>query len=147
MRLKFRQITEKAVLAANYIRARLIDRYHLPYDTPSLHEVVLTDKVQNAHGIKTLDIAKRLLDYGFHAPTIYFPLVVAGAIMIEPTESESIETLDAFIEAMRAISQEAASDPERLHAAPETTPLARLDETRAARHPILTWTPKDPADA
>jgi glycine dehydrogenase subunit 2 len=102
---------------------------------------VFTDKLQNVHGIKTLDVAKRLLDYGFHAPTIYFPLVVSGAIMIEPTESESVETLDAFIEAMHRIAQEAIDDPGRLHAAPETTPLARLDETRAARHPILTWTP------
>jgi glycine dehydrogenase subunit 2 len=133
------EITEKAVLAANYIRARLIDRYHLPYDTPSLHEVVLTDKVQNAHGIKTLDVAKRLLDYGFHAPTIYFPLVVSGAIMIEPTESESVETLDAFVDAMLRIADEAENDPQRLREAPETTPLARLDETRAARHPVLTW--------
>ncbi len=133
------EITEKAVLAANYIRAGLVGRYHLPYDTASLHEVVFTDKVQNAHGIKTLDIAKRLLDYGFHAPTIYFPLVVAGAIMIEPTESESVETLDAFIDAMLRIADEAENDPQRLHDAPETTPLARLDETRAARHPVLTW--------
>jgi glycine dehydrogenase subunit 2 len=125
------EITETAVLAANYIRERLRDSYHLPYET----------KLQNVHGIKTLDVAKRLLDYGFHAPTIYFPLVVSGAIMIEPTESESVETLDAFIEAMHRIAQEAIDDPGRLHAAPETTPLARLDETRAARHPILTWTP------
>jgi glycine dehydrogenase subunit 2 len=133
------EITEMAVLAANYIRSRLKDTYFLPYETASLHEVVFTDKHQSEHGVKTLDIAKRLLDYGFHAPTIYFPLVVAGALMIEPTESESLETLDAFIKAMREISALAESDAAFLHDAPHTTPLARLDETRAARHPILTW--------
>jgi len=133
--------TESAVLAANYIRARLEGAYHLPFDARSMHEVVFTDKLQNAHGVKTLDIAKRLLDYGFHAPTIYFPLVVAGALMIEPTESESLDTLDEFSAAMLEIAREAAEEPERVKQAPSTTPLARLDETKAARHPVLRWSP------
>jgi glycine dehydrogenase subunit 2 len=128
------------VLAANYVRARLAGAYHLPYATPSMHEVVFTDKLQNAHGAKTLDIAKRLLDYGFHAPTIYFPLVVAGALMIEPTESESQATIDRFCEAMLAIAREIEADADFVQGAPYTTPLARLDETLAARRPVLTWT-------
>jgi glycine dehydrogenase subunit 2 len=134
-------VTETAVLAANYIRARLRDVYHLPYETPSLHEVVFSDKLQNRHGVKTLDIAKRLLDHGFHAPTIYFPLVVSGALMIEPTETESVETLDAFIDAMHAIAAEAERDPEAVRRAPTRTPVARLDETQAARRPVLRWSP------
>ncbi len=132
--------TRYAVLAANYVRARLAGAYHLPYATPSMHEVVFTDKLQNAHGAKTLDIAKRLLDYGFHAPTIYFPLVVAGALMIEPTESESQATIDRFCEAMLAIAREIEADADFVQGAPYTTPLARLDETLAARRPVLTWT-------
>ncbi|TFH18763.1 MAG: glycine dehydrogenase subunit 2 [Myxococcales bacterium] len=136
------EVTETAVLAANYLRARLEGAYHLPYDRRSMHEVVFTDKRQQAFGVKTLDIAKRLLDYGFHAPTIYFPLVVSGALMIEPTESESLETLDAFVDAMLEIASDTESDPDRVKDAPTATPLARLDETRAARHPILVWTQK-----
>jgi glycine dehydrogenase subunit 2 len=132
-------ITEGAVAAASYIRAKLAGVYHLPYETPSLHEVVLSDKNQAAHGVRTLDIAKRLLDFGFHAPTIYFPLVVPGALMIEPTESESIETLDAFVAAMLAIAAEAESEPDKVRSAPTTTPRVRLDETRAARRPVLRW--------
>jgi glycine dehydrogenase subunit 2 len=134
-------VTEGAVLAANYVRARLGDLYFLPYETDSLHEVVFSDKHQARSGVRTLDIAKRLLDFGFHAPTIYFPLVVPGALMIEPTETESLETLDSFIAAMRAIAAEAATDPAKVQAAPTTTPRARLDETRAARHPVLRWQP------
>ncbi len=137
-----REVTECAVLAANYVRARLSDHYHLPYPSRSLHEVVFSDKRQNEHGIKTLDIAKRLLDYGFHAPTIYFPLVVHGALMIEPTETESLETLDAFAEAMIEIDREARESPEVVRSAPVRTPLARLDETRAARRPVLAWRPR-----
>jgi glycine dehydrogenase subunit 2 len=136
------EVTEGAVLAANYLRARLAGPYHLPYATPSLHEVVLSDKLQNREGVKTLDIAKRLLDHGFHAPTIYFPLVVAGALMIEPTETESLETLDAFAAAMLAIAREAQEKPEAVRAAPTATPVGRLDETRAARHPVLRWRPR-----
>lgn len=133
--------TAMAILAANYLRARLAGPYHLPFDEPSMHEVVLTDKVQNQHGVKTLDIAKRLLDYGFHAPTIYFPLVVAGALMIEPTETESLSTLDSFAEGMLAIAGEAAADPDRVLSAPSETVVSRLDETRAARRPVLRWYP------
>ena len=133
------ETTRMAVLAANYLRARLENVYHLPYASPSMHEVVFTDKYQDAHGVKTLDIAKRLLDHGFHAPTIYFPLVVHGALMIEPTETESLETLDAFVDAMRAIAEECAHEPDRVRHAPHETPLARLDETRAARQPVLVW--------
>jgi glycine dehydrogenase subunit 2 len=134
-------VTESAVLGANYVRARLAGTFHLPYDTPSLHEVVFTDKIQGRHGVKTLDIAKRLLDLGFHAPTIYFPLVVGGALMIEPTETESLETLDAFCDAMIAIAREVETDPESVRTAPTATPVSRLDETRAARHPVLRWKP------
>ncbi len=131
--------TRTAVLAANYLRARLAGAFHLPYATPSLHEVVFTDKVQGEFGVRTLDIAKRLLDYGFHAPTIYFPLVVHGALMIEPTESEAVETLDAFADALLDIAREARDNPQLIRGAPRNTPLARLDETRAARRPKLTW--------
>jgi len=134
--------TRHAVLAANYLRARLKGAFHLPYTTSSLHEVVFTDKLQNEDGVRTLDIAKRLLDYGFHAPTIYFPLVVHGALMIEPTESETLETLDAFADALLAIAREAHEDPALVRSAPRETPLARLDETRAARKPKLTWQPE-----
>ena len=136
-----RRSAELAVLNANYVRARLQDAYHLPYATDSLHEVVFTDKLQKATGVSTMDVAKALIDEGFHPPTVYFPLVVSGALMIEPTETESKETLDAFVEGMRAIAARAAADPDALHAAPVKPVRARLDETRAARKPILRWTP------
>jgi glycine dehydrogenase subunit 2 len=136
-----RRVAEIAVLNANYIRARLKHAYHLPYDSPSLHEVVFNDKKQNAHGVHTLDIAKRLMDYGFHPPTIYFPLIVAGALMIEPTETEPKEELDAFCEAMLAIARESEERPELVTSAPHTTPVRRLDEARAARQPVLRWKP------
>ncbi|MBV9495024.1 MAG: aminomethyl-transferring glycine dehydrogenase subunit GcvPB [Acidobacteria bacterium] len=134
-----RRIAQIAVLNANYIRARLKGSFHLPYDAPSLHEVVFSDKKQNATDVHTLDIAKRLMDYGFHPPTIYFPLIVAGALMIEPTESEPKEELDAFCEAMLAIAKEAEERPELVKSAPHTTPVRRLDEARAARQPVLRW--------
>jgi glycine dehydrogenase subunit 2 len=137
-----RRIAEIAVLNANYIRARLKGAYHLPYDAPSLHEVVFNDKRQLKHDVHTLDIAKRLMDYGFHPPTIYFPLIVAGALMIEPTESEPKEELDAFCDAMLKIAREAEEDPQLVKSAPHTTPVKRLDEARAARNPILRWTPR-----
>jgi glycine dehydrogenase subunit 2 len=137
-----RRIAQLAVLNANYIRAKLKGAYHLPYDAPSLHEVVFSDKHQTAHDVHTLDIAKRLMDYGFHPPTIYFPLIVSGALMIEPTESEPKEELDAFCEAMLAIAREAEERPELVRSAPHTTPVRRLDEARAARSPVLRWTPK-----
>jgi glycine dehydrogenase subunit 2 len=136
-----RQTTEDAVLNANYIRKKLEDRYEMPYKTPSMHEVVFSDKRQAAHGVKTGDIAKRLIDYGFHPYTVSFPLIVHGALMIEPTESESREELDLFIEAMRSIAREAEENPELVKTAPHSTRVSRLDEVQAARKPILRWKP------
>jgi glycine dehydrogenase subunit 2 len=133
--------TRMAVLSANYVRRRLEGTYHLAYPGACMHECVFSDKGFETAGVRTLDIAKRLLDYGFYAPTIYFPLVVSGAIMIEPTETESKETLDEFIEAMLAIAREARETPEVLHDAPTRTPVGRLDEARAARRPVLRWVP------
>jgi glycine dehydrogenase subunit 2 len=104
-----------------------------------MHECIFTDRIQHRHGVTTLDIAKRLLDYGYHPPTIYFPLVVSGALMIEPTETETPETLDGFIAAMLAIAEEAKNDPELVKQAPYSTPVRRLDEARAARKPVLRW--------
>ncbi len=132
--------TAKAVLNANYVRARLQATYPLAYPTPSLHECVFSDRDLEPTGVHTLDVAKRLLDYGFYAPTIYFPLVVAGAIMIEPTETESKETLDEFVAALETIAAEARRDPEMVKGAPHATFVGRLDETRAARRPVLRWT-------
>ncbi|MDA8140065.1 MAG: aminomethyl-transferring glycine dehydrogenase subunit GcvPB [Desulfobacteraceae bacterium] len=131
------KVSQLAVLNANYIKAGLKDHYHLPYDRTCMHECVFSDKQQVAHKVSALDIAKRLIDYGFHPPTIYFPLVVSGAMMIEPTESESKETLDHFIEALRAIAKEAETDPDLLHQAPHIAKLRRLDEVQAARKPQL----------
>jgi glycine dehydrogenase subunit 2 len=132
-------MTEGAVLNANYIRKQLAGDYHLQYDGPCLHEVVFDDSFQKQHGVANIDIAKRLLDYGFHPPTMSFPLIVHGALMIEPTESEGIQELDAFVSAMKAIAREAAEDPDLLHASPHVTPVRRLDEVRAARTPVLRW--------
>lgn len=132
-----KKASQLAVLNANYIKARLKDVFHLPYDRPCMHECVFTDKIQQANKIATLDMAKRLMDYGFHPPTVYFPLVVSGAIMIEPTETECREDLDRFIEALRAIAKEAEENPEMLHQAPFCTKVKRLDETAAARTPCL----------
>jgi glycine dehydrogenase subunit 2 len=137
-----RQTTEDAVLNANYIRRKLEDLYELPYKTPSMHEVVFSDKRQAAKGVKTGDIAKRLIDYGFHPYTVSFPLIVPGALMIEPTESESVEELDLFIDAMRAIAKEVEENPEMVKAAPHSTRVSRLDEVTAARKPILRWKPE-----
>jgi glycine dehydrogenase subunit 2 len=134
-----RQTTEDAVLNANYIRAKLEDVYELPYKTASMHEVVFSDKRQARNGIKTGDIAKRLIDYGFHPYTTSFPLIVPGALMIEPTESESREELDLFIDAMRQIAREADENPAVIMAAPHSTRISRLDETAAARKPVLRW--------
>ena len=136
-----RQTTEDAVLNANYIRKKLEDLYELPYKTPSMHEVVFSDKRQAAHGVKTGDIAKRLIDYGFHPYTVSFPLIVHGALMIEPTESESREELDLFVDAMRSIAREAEENPELVKTAPHSTRVSRLDEVQAARKPILRWRP------
>jgi glycine dehydrogenase subunit 2 len=134
-----RQTTEDAVLNANYIRAKLEDVYELPYKTPSMHEVVFSDRRQVKNGIKTGDIAKRLIDYGFHPYTTSFPLIVPGALMIEPTESESREELDLFIDAMRQIAREAEENPQVILDAPHSTRVSRLDETAAARKPVLRW--------
>ncbi len=131
-----------AILAANYVRKRLEERYPSATSEPSMHECVLTHELEKRTGVSTLDIAKRLLDFGIHPPTIYFPLVVHGALMIEPTETESRETLDAFVEAMEKIYDEAKSNPEILRTAPHTLALARVDEARAARHPVLRWQPR-----
>jgi glycine dehydrogenase subunit 2 len=136
-----RQTTEDAVLNANYIRKKLEDLYELPYKTPSMHEVVFSDKRQAAKGVKTGDIAKRLIDYGFHPYTVSFPLIVHGALMIEPTESESLEELDLFIEAMRSIAHEVEETPDLVKTAPHSTRVSRLDEVQAARKPILRWRP------
>jgi glycine dehydrogenase subunit 2 len=137
-----RQTTEDAVLGANYIRKKLEGVYDLPYKTPSMHEVVFSDRLQTAKGIKTGDIAKRLIDYGFHPYTVSFPLIVHGALMIEPTESESKEEMDLFIHAMKQIAEEAEKTPELLLEAPHTTRIGRLDETAAARKPVLRWKPE-----
>jgi glycine dehydrogenase subunit 2 len=127
-----------AILNANYLRVKLRDHLHLPHPDACLHECVFSDKGL-PHEVTTLDVAKRLMDYGFHPPTIYFPLVVHGALMVEPTESESKETLDQFAEAIRSIVQEARENPDLLKSAPHRTPVGRLDEVRAARKPVLRW--------
>ncbi len=136
-----RQTTEDAVLNANYVLARLRDVYDVPYDQPCLHECVLSDRRQAARGVRTGDIAKRLIDYGFHPYTTSFPLIVHGAMMIEPTESASQDELDEFIEALRSIAEEIEEDPGFVLKAPHTTRVARLDEVGAARKPILRWKP------
>jgi len=135
-----REVSENAVLNANYILARLRGTYDVPYDRVCMHEFVLSARNLKAHGIRALDVAKRLIDYGYHPPTIYFPLVVEEAMMIEPTETESKETLDAFIEAMQRIAQEARDNPDVLHEAPHVTPVRRLDEVTAARRPNIRYT-------
>ncbi len=134
-----RAVSENAVVNANYLLARLSGAYQLPYDRRCMHEVVLSGSQQRVRGVKTLDIAKRLIDYGYHPPTIYFPLIVEEAMMIEPTESEDRESLNAFCEAMLAIAREAEEDPDLVRGAPHTAPLRRLDEATAARKPVLRW--------
>lgn len=133
------RVTEEAVLNANYLMHKLKPYYHLPFDRVCKHEFVLSGKRQKADGVKTLDIAKRLLDFDFHPPTIYFPLSVEEAIMIEPTESESIETLDRFADAMIQVAREASEHPELVKEAPHNTVVNRLDETTAARTPVLRY--------
>jgi glycine dehydrogenase subunit 2 len=134
-----RQATEDAVLNANYIRKHLEGVFALPYSMPSMHEVVFSDALQKTKGVNTMDIAKRLIDHGFHPYTTAFPLIVPGALMIEPTESESKEECDLFIDAMRAIAAEATTDPDLVQHAPHTTRIGRLDEVAAARKPRLRW--------
>ena len=134
-----RNVAELSVLNANYVKTKLKDTYHLPYDRPVMHEVIFSDKWQQPYEVRTLDIAKRLMDYGFHPPTIYFPLIVPGALMIEPTETESLQTLDSFVEAMKKIDEEARQESEVVRSAPHTTKISRLDEAEAARKPVLRW--------
>ncbi|MEX0659274.1 MAG: aminomethyl-transferring glycine dehydrogenase subunit GcvPB [Egibacteraceae bacterium] len=140
-----REASSRAVLNANYVAARVADRLPLGFaHHQPMHEFVATGKTLKAHGVRVSDLAKRLIDYGFHPPTNYFPLIVEEALMVEPTETETPETLDAFADALRAIVDEAASDPDLLRDAPTTTPVARLDVARAARHLVLRWQPDRP---
>jgi len=133
-----REMSEIAVLNANYLLARLRDTYELPYDRTCMHEFVLSARgMRRDHGVTALDVAKRLMDHGFHPPTVYFPLVVPEALMIEPTETETVETLDAFCDAMLSIAAEAAESPEVLKEAPHTRPVTRLDEARAAKQLVV----------
>jgi glycine dehydrogenase subunit 2 len=135
-----REMSEVAVLNANYMLARLKDTYDLPYERLCMHEFVLSARtLKREHGVSALDVAKRLMDYGFHPPTIYFPLVVPEALMIEPTESEAKETLDAFCDALLAIAREAAEEPDTVHSAPHSRPVKRLDEVRAAKDVVVTY--------
>ena len=135
-----RAVSGQAVLNANYLRVLLHGHYDLPFDRPVLHEVVFSGSRQRReHNVRTYDIAKRLIDHGFHPPTVYFPLIVEEALMIEPTETEPPEAIEALANALIAIAEESASDPDTLHGAPWTAPIGRLDETTAARRPILTW--------
>jgi glycine dehydrogenase subunit 2 len=136
-----RKASEMAVLNANYLMKRLKTHFYLPYDRPCMHECVFTDRFQEKYHVSTLDIAKRLIDYGFHPPTIYFPLVVKGALMMEPTETESKEGLDRFIETMIDIAKEAEENPDLLRESPQKVKLRRLDEVQAARRPKLRWNP------
>jgi len=136
------EVAEIAVLNANYIRKSLEKEYHLKYKTSTLHECVFSDKYQKEHGVMNIDIAKRLIDYGVHPPTMSFPLIVHGALMVEPTETESKRDLDMFISAMKSIALEAKEDPGVLKSAPHDTYVRRLDETTAARQPVLKWTSK-----
>jgi glycine dehydrogenase subunit 2 len=142
-----REATEAAVLNARYIAHGLISDYEKPFNGDPMHEVVFTDKRQARKGVHTLDIAKRLIDYGFHPMTIYFPLIVSGAMLIEPTESVGRQELDQFIDAMRSIAKEAVDDPELVLNAPHSTRIGRLDEAAAARKPVLRWKPKEDTGA
>jgi glycine cleavage system P protein (glycine dehydrogenase) subunit 2 len=137
-----REATETAVLNANYIAHNLKDTFEVPYPGKVMHEVVFSDKRQVKYGVRNTDISKRLIDYGFYPPTMSFPLIVSGALMVEPTETESREELDLFVDAMKSIAAEAAEDPEVLKRAPVTTKVGRLDEVAAARKPVLRWRPQ-----
>ena len=138
-----RRVSEDAVINANYLRVKLQEHYDLPYKSICMHEFVLSGKFLKKYGVRTLDVAKRLLDYGFHAPTIYFPLIVPEALMIEPTETESKETLDAFVEAMTKIKEEAINNPDILQGAPHNTPVRRLNEALAAKQLKVKWSKKE----
>ena len=134
-----RSLSRRAIVNANYLKSRLTDIFDLPYGEGSMHEFVLSGSRQKRRGVRTFDVAKALLDYGFHAPTVYFPLVVPEALMIEPTESESKATLDRFSEALHDIDRRVQDDPEALLEAPRNTPVRRLDETRANRQLDVRW--------
>jgi glycine dehydrogenase subunit 2 len=138
-----RSMSDVAVLYANLVRHRLDGPYNLKFDAPSLHEVVFDDSIQTRNQVHNVDIAKRLLDYGFHPPTMSFPLIVHGALMIEPAESAAPEEVEAFCDAMLAIAKEAETDPELVKTAPHDTPVGRVDEVRAARNLKVTWTPEE----
>src|SRR6185503_7425009 len=133
------EASREAILNANYLKARLKDAYAPSHDGPCMHEFVLAASRQKARGVKALDIAKRLLDFGVHAPTVYFPLIVEEALMIEPTETETKASLDSFADAMLQIDRESKEDPDRVRQAPTETPVRRLDEARAARQLVTTW--------
>ncbi len=139
-----RAVAEHAVLNANYLRVKLQDIFPAAYDRMCMHECVLTaQRYKTEYGVRAFDIAKRLIDYGFHPPTMYFPLIVPEALMIEPTETESVETLDAFVDALHQIAEEARENPELLHEAPHHTPVRRLDEAKAAKELCVCWQPGD----
>jgi glycine dehydrogenase subunit 2 len=142
-----RQVSEDAVLNANYLLANLRDRYEVAFDRTCMHELVLSANRQKAHGVKALDVAKRLLDFGLHPPTVYFPLIVPEALMVEPTETESKESLDNLIAAMRQIADEAETTPELVTAAPHTTEFKRLDEVGANRNLNLRWVSPEASEA
>jgi glycine dehydrogenase subunit 2 len=138
-----KEIAEIAVLNSNYIRKSLENEYHMRYKSPTLHECVFSDKHQRPHGVQNIDIAKRLIDYGVHPPTMSFPLIVQGALMVEPTETEPKRDIERFIYAMKQISREAKENPEILKSAPHTSYVKRLDETAAARNLDLRWFKKN----
>jgi glycine dehydrogenase subunit 2 len=133
------EATEAAVLNARYISLALAEDFDKPFESDCMHEAIFSHKKQTRKGVHTLDIAKRLIDYGFHPMTVYFPLIVEGAMLIEPTESVGRQDLDAFIDAMKSIAQEAQEDPQLVIDAPHTTRIGRLDEATAARKPVLRW--------
>jgi glycine dehydrogenase subunit 2 len=134
-----RKVTETAVLNANYLRAHLKEDYQVASESPMLHEAVFSDAKLAGTGVETIDVAKRVMDYGYHPPTMYFPLIVHGSLMIEPTESETKETLDAFIYALKAIAHEARTTPDVVKTAPHAPGWRRFDEARAARDPVLRY--------
>jgi len=138
-----REMSDVAVLYANLVRQRLADAFHLPYESPTLHEVVFDDTRQTANDVHNTDIAKRLLDYGFHPPTMSFPLIVHGALMIEPAESVAPDEIDIFCDAMLAIAKEAEENPDLVRSAPHDTPVSRVDEVRAARKLKVRWTAEE----
>jgi glycine dehydrogenase subunit 2 len=141
------EVSEDAVLAANYLKSRVAEAYEIPFDRPCKHEFVASARqIKATTGVRTLDIAKRLIDKGYHPPTIYFPLIVDECLLIEPTETESVETLDAFATALVEIATEARDDPELVTTAPHSAPVRRLDEATAARQPDLRWRPMTGAE-